>query len=100
MTMMRHMSVLLALLMTAGTAASQPGAGEWLSYRDAYRAMVVFEKYGKPKNLIQQHLQVLPNEKNVSLEGLELSLNGKSTRLSLPLDPTGRAVFPLQAEPG
>ena len=95
MTTSRHLSLMFALLMTAGSAASQPGEGEWLSYRDAYRAMVVFEKYGKPKHLIQQHLQVVPKEKGSLPEGLELSLSGKATRLSLPLDPTGRAVFPL-----
>lgn len=95
MNFSRHMSVLLALLMTAGTAASQPGEGEWLSYRDAYRAMVVFEKYGKPKNLIQQHLQVVPKDKSASTEGLQLTLQGKSTQLDLPLDAIGRARFPL-----
>lgn len=84
-----------ALLLTAAGAAAQQRQETWVSYRDAYRAMVVFEKYGQPKNLIQQHLQVMPKEAGVSLQGVQLSLQGKSTELSLPLDGAGRAVFPL-----
>ena len=91
----RHFSVFAALLLVAGIAAAQAPDGEWVSYRDAYRAMVVFEKYGRPKHLIQNHFQVMPREKGVSIDGLRLALNGKSTRLSLPLDALGRAVFPL-----
>ena len=83
------------MLLAAGAATAQAHDGEWLSYRDAYRAMVVFEKYGKAKNLLQHHLQVMPREKGVSAEGLQLTLNGKTTQLNLPLDATGRAVFPL-----
>lgn len=91
----RHLLALLALLLAAGPAAAVAIEGEWVSYRDAYRAMVVFEKYGKPKNFLQNHLQVMPREKGVTLEGVQLSLYSKSTQLSLPLDATGRAVFPL-----
>lgn len=104
MSTSRPLSLLFALLMTAGNAASQPnegGAGvqgaaqgESLSYRDVYRAMVVFEKYGKPKHLIQQHLQVMPRDRQVATDGLELTLSGKASRLQLALDATGRAVFP------
>ena len=83
------------MLLTAGAATAQAHDGEWFSYRDAYRAMVVFEKYGKAKNLLQNHLQVLPRDKGASAEGLQLTLNGKTTQLNLPLDATGRAVFPL-----
>lgn len=68
--------------------------GEWISYRDAYRTMVLFEKYGKAKHLIQQHLQVLPRDRAVSTEGLQLTLYGKTMRQNLPLDATGRAQFP------
>ena len=52
------------LLLTALPAAaqSQPLAGEWVSYRDAYRAMVLFDKYGGAKNLLQNHLQVVPRQ--------------------------------------
>jgi len=91
----RHNSALLALLFTAGSAVGQTADAEWISYRDAYRTMVAFEKYGKPKHLIQHHLQVVPRDKSVSPEGLQLTLIGKITRLNLPLDATGRAVFPL-----
>ena len=91
----RHHFALSALLLTAGSAVGQSADAEWVSYRDAYRTMVVFEKYGKAKHLIQHHLQVVPRDKNVAPEGLQLTLLGKSTRLNLPLDATGRAVFPL-----
>ena len=95
---MRALSCLptfFALLTTAGTAVGQPHDGQWVSYRDAYRAMVVFEKYGKSKHLIQNHFQVMPKDKLVAPEGLQLSLQGKNTSLNLPLDATGRTVFPL-----
>jgi hypothetical protein len=90
---------LLALLLTAGStgsAAADVRAGEWVSYRDAYRTMVVFEKYGGPKNLLQSQLEVQPREHGVSLDGVQLVLAGKANQLNLPLDPLGRAVFPLQ----
>ena len=85
----------VTLLLTAGLAVAQPRAGEWVNYRDAYRSMVVFEKYGKPKNFIQHHVQVVAKEKGVSADGLQLTLEGKGSKLNLPLDATGRAVFPL-----
>ncbi|MES2757558.1 MAG: hypothetical protein V4693_09315 [Pseudomonadota bacterium] len=95
MALSRHLAVVVALLMGAGMAAAQAPDGGWASYRDAYRAMVVFEKYGKPKHLIQSHFQVMAREKGVAADGLRLSLQGKTTQLNMPLDPTGRAVFPL-----
>lgn len=92
----RHLPAFVALLLAAGSGAARAAAaGEWVSYRDAYRAMVVFEKYGKPKNFIQNNLQVMPREKGVSLDGVQLSLQGKTLQLNLPLDATGRVVFPF-----
>jgi hypothetical protein len=95
MNMRRHLLALTALLLAAGTVTAQAQEGEWMSYRDAYRSMVVFEKYGKPKNLIQNHFQVMVRDKGVPMDGLQLALIGKGTQLSLPLDATGRTVFPL-----
>jgi hypothetical protein len=95
----RQLIASLALLLTAGSAAAQAHDGDAVSYRDAYRAMVVFEKYGGPKNLLLSELQVLPRERGergAAAEGLQLLLSGKSTQLNLPLDPLGRTVFPLQ----
>jgi len=86
----------LALLLAAGSAAAQAHDGDAVSYRDAYRAMVVFEKYGGPKNLLVSQLQVLSRERAAIGEGLQLLLSGKSTQVNLPLDPLGRTVFPLQ----
>jgi hypothetical protein len=91
----RHFLAFVALLLTAGLATAQVQEGQWVSYRDAYRAMVVFEKYGNAKNFIQNHFQVMPREKGVPTDGLRLALSGATTQLNLPLDPTGRAVFPL-----
>jgi hypothetical protein len=95
MTSSRLLSVLMAMLLAAGAVTAQAQDGEWISYRDAYRSMVVFEKYGKPKTLIQNHFQVMARDKSVVMDGVQLSLNGKATQLNLPLDATGRAVFPL-----
>jgi hypothetical protein len=57
--------------------------------------MIRFEKYGKPKHLIQQHYQVSPRSRDASLEGVVLTLSGSSSNLSLALDAAGRAVFPF-----
>jgi hypothetical protein len=91
---MRYACSLIALVPLLLPAAAQARDGDWVSYRDAYRAMVVFEKYGGAKHFIQNHLQVIPND-GASVDGLQLTLASKSTRLHLPLDATGRAVFPL-----
>lgn len=95
MGIFRHLSASLALLLTAATACAQAPDGEWLSYRDAYRAMVLFDKYGNPKNLIQNHFQVTAKDKSVSPAGLQLKLVGKNTSVNMPLDATGRTQFPM-----
>ena len=77
-------------------AHAQAQAGEWVSYRDAYRAMVQFEKFGGPKNLLQSQLQVQPRDHAGLGEGAQLTLTGKTTQLNLTLDALGRTVFPLQ----
>lgn len=89
--------VLLGLQLAAGPATAQtPLAGAaWASYRDTYRGMVVFEKYGSAKNLIVQHLQVAPRTRGVSMEGVQLTLSGKTVQLNLALDAAGRTAFPL-----
>jgi len=84
------------LLLVAQPATAQVRAGEWVSYRDAYRTMVVFEKYGGPKNFLQSRLQVLPQDPGAARDELQLTLAGKSTQLNLALDALGRTVFPLQ----
>ncbi|WP_036165199.1 hypothetical protein [Massilia sp. 9096] len=91
----------LALLLAAGAmelarAQAPAGAGAWASYRDAYRAMVVFEKYGGPKNLLQSELEVQSADPGPGAQPLQLVLSGKATQLMLPLDALGRTVFPLQ----
>lgn len=86
---------LLALLMACGgAAAAQPVDDGWVSYREAYRAMVTFAKYGKAKNFLQNHYQVASKDGQAT-EGLRLMLSGRTTQLDLPLDPTGRTTLPL-----
>lgn len=91
------MALLLPAMLAGGgaPAQAQPHDGEWMNYRDAYRAMVVFEKYGKPKHFLQNHYQVSPRHGAAPLDGLRLTLAGKSVQLDLPLDAAGRAVLPL-----
>ncbi|WP_420475470.1 hypothetical protein [Noviherbaspirillum sp. ST9] len=90
---------LLAFLLLLGAAGAHAADDaqdvEWLSYRDAYRQMIRFEKFGKPKHLIQNHLQVSPKDKGGALDGVRLALSGPATQLNLPLDAAGRAVFPF-----
>jgi hypothetical protein len=85
----------LCLLLAAGTAVAQ--AQEWVgNYRDAYRELIRFEKYGKAKNFIQYQLQLAPRERTGTLDGVRLTLAGKSLALDLPLDAAGRTSLPLQ----
>jgi hypothetical protein len=94
----RPLAASFAVLLAAGAmgAHAPARAGAWASYRDTYRAMVLFEKYGGPKNLLQNELEVQPAERGAAVEGLQLVMSGKATQLMLPLDALGRAVFPLQ----
>jgi len=69
--------------------------GAWISYRDSYRKMISFEKYSGAKQFLQNNIRVAIIDKKSSLDGVRLSLDGKKTHLNLPLDPAGRAVFPM-----
>jgi hypothetical protein len=92
---LRAVSATLALLaLTPGMHAAAAN-GDWVAYRDAYRAMVVFEKYGGPKSLLQQHLQVLPRTPGVDGSGVQLMVAGKTSQGHFPLDATLRTLFPL-----
>jgi hypothetical protein len=96
-------------------AQAGPG-GNGFSYRDSYRNLLWFEKYGQPKHLIVQHLQLVPDgpatqsatqaaaqsatqsatQSAIPAATLTLALVGQTTRLQLPLDDTGRTSLPLQ----
>ena len=92
-----HRLVLPALLLSVALPVALPAhAADWVSYRDTYRAMVVFEKYGGPKSLLQSELEVRPAERSAGLDGAQLVVSGKATQVNLPLDALGRTVFPLQ----
>lgn len=90
-----HLTAFCCALSLCALQAGLARAGDWVSYRDAYRAMVVFEKYGGPKNFLQSQLQVAPQERGAAVDGLQLTLAGKTNQVNLPLDPLGRTPFPL-----
>lgn len=86
----------------AGAAHPSPAGSRndssWFSYRDTYQSMIRFEKYGKPKQFIENRLQVVAKEANPIAsvhQELHLAIEGSSVHLNLPLDPLGRTVFPL-----
>jgi hypothetical protein len=98
----RAANMLLALCLGAGACAAQgqvQGQGQaqagWVSYRDAYRSMVTFAKYGKAKNFLQNHYQVAAKDGSLPPDGLRFTLSGRTTQLNLPLDATGRTTLPL-----
>jgi hypothetical protein len=79
----------------APAQAAEGGESDWVEYRDAYRQMIWFEKYSKPKQFLLSHYRVRPRDKGASLDGLRLTLNSKAGSLNLALDALGRAVFPF-----
>jgi hypothetical protein len=95
MPLASHLTTCCSLALIALSACAPVRAGDWVSYRDAYRAMVVFEKYGGQKHFLQSQLQVAPQERGTSLDGVQLTLAGKTNQVNLPLDPLGRTAFPL-----
>jgi len=102
MTRAHHFRLVTLLGLAAclpGRCAMAQASGDWVAYRDAYRAMVVFEKYGGPKSLLQQQLQVRPSMPTSSAGGVELVVSGKTTQGHFPLDATLRTVFPLARAP-
>lgn len=80
---------------SVSTVSQAAREAEWFSYRDAYRAMLPFEKYGKAKNLLQNHYQISSRDKSGVTDPVGLILQSKSIRLNLSLDATGRTVLPL-----
>lgn len=104
MILLRQFVLCLLLVASAVGAAGnapEPGkaldaASDWISYRDAYRSMLWFEKYGEAKNLLQIHFQIQPKNRSATVATpLQVTLVGKSQRLNLPPDDTGRLVLPL-----
>src|SRR5476649_1712847 len=92
---MRFRSVLFCItLMAHGLAQAQAMVeSDWVSYRDAYRQMIWFEKYGKPKQFLQNHYRVVPRDANGATDGLRLILDSKSMHLNLALDALERATL-------
>lgn len=90
------LAVLALLAALAGPGLAQSVGHQGFSYRDSYRNLLWFEKYGQPKHLIVQHLQLVSDGPDAQAASLGLTLVGASTRLALPLDETGRTSLPLQ----
>jgi hypothetical protein len=86
--------LLLSLALLPALACAQDDA-DWIEYRTAYRQMIWFEKYGKPKQFLQNHFRIRPRDKSVSMDGLRLTLSSKTAHTVLTLDALGRAVFPF-----
>jgi hypothetical protein len=110
--LIKYSSLIATLLFASGvTYAQSPGVestqklsvqesgkkldAQWISYRNAYKLMIQFEKYGKAKNMIQNHFQVSSRSGIALPDDLQLTLLSKSMRLNLPLDALGRTHFPL-----
>lgn len=91
--MQRWLSLLLLAVLPLCAVAQEES--DWVAYRDAYRQMIWFEKFGKPKQFLQNHLRIRPRDASVSMEGLRLTLQSKNIHQSLTLDALGRAVFPF-----
>ncbi|NRR30937.1 hypothetical protein HSX11_12180 [Oxalobacteraceae bacterium] len=89
------MPLALALACAPAAAQARDGDSDWLSYRDAYRQMIWFEKYGKPKQFLQNHYRIRLRDRSASTEGLRLTLSSKAGQQHLALDALGRAVFPF-----
>lgn len=79
---------------TATATAQSVQADEWISYRSAYKLMLQFEKYGKPKHLLQSHLQ-LANAQGQTLLDTQINLIAKTSQIGLQIDPLGRVKLPL-----
>lgn len=90
--MLRPLLLILALLPACAHAQED---GDWFAYRAAYAQMIWFEKYGQPKQFLQNHFRIRPRDKGVAMEGLRLALNSSTGRTALTLDALGRAVFPF-----
>lgn len=91
---MMRAAILLCFTLLSSCAWAQEDS-DWIAYRDAYRQMIWFEKYGKPKQFLQNHYRLRPRDKSVTLDGVRLTLATKTTQTSLTLDALGRAVFPF-----
>lgn len=75
--------------------ANKKVESEWISYRDAYKTMIAFEKYGKAKHLIQNRFQIISKDKAFNIENLKLTLNTKNSVTNLSLDALGQTQLPL-----
>jgi hypothetical protein len=59
---------------------------QWMSYRDAYKALRWHDDYKKDKNFVRLTFDLKPKDRQASLKDLRLELIGKTTRMELPLD--------------
>lgn len=99
--------VLLAILMThafAGAAETDAPQkvvilaardSEWAGYRHAYKAAAAFAIVVASRPLIQAHMQIRPREPDLSLDGLQIVLEGETTKAEIAVDAIGLATIPM-----
>ncbi len=68
---------------------------EWASYRQAYKTTASMAPLLASRPLIQVHMQIRPREPGLSVEGLQIMLEGATTRVAIPVDAIGRSTVPL-----
>jgi hypothetical protein len=95
MNTLRKFILSFAVLMQGHAVAAQAHEGEWISYRDAYRLMSVFENYDQEKNLLQHRLHIRIRDKDEAIKCTQLTISTAAAQQVLPLDSTGRAPFPM-----
>ncbi len=66
-----------------------------LYYRSIYQQMLLFEKYGGPKEFIENNYMVTPKDAKSSPDNLTLILTSKTMHLKLSVDHFGRINLPL-----
>ncbi|PWF44395.1 hypothetical protein C7C56_019320 [Massilia glaciei] len=102
---MKYLLVLAALLpLAAGARGEAPMQkvtivakkdSEWHSYRHAYSAAAFFEKFTRTRPLIQAHMQIRPNRKDLPMDGMRIELEGETSSADIAVDRIGRATVPM-----
>ncbi|MES3021981.1 MAG: hypothetical protein V4857_10405 [Pseudomonadota bacterium] len=68
---------------------------EWHSYRHAYSAAAFFEKFTRTRPLIQAHMQIRPNRRDLPMDGMRIQLEGETGTVDIAVDRIGRATIPM-----
>lgn len=71
---------------------------EWHSYRRAYSSVASTARTTRSRPLIQTHMQIRPNRRDLPMDGLRIQLEGETTNIEIAVDPLGRAVLPMSKQ--